>query len=211
MFKVTSKSVSSIIDKYIGLFGENMRPLDYIIVDKKCDISKDAPASLIGPIDGEYGLFINVKDYIFDSEELITSIILHELVHYKLLLDGKQSKDNIHDEAFQELAAKIEKTANISGVTYGMNYVHENIKYKNKTFYPIVITKDGKNVITRINMDKLPYWRKYLKECVEYGDFEGYKIVSPTNKKIFEVIPLTTATNMLDCIEYDENIFHLNL
>lgn len=69
MFKVTEKSIKSFLDKYYSIFGENMPPLDYIIIDKKYRIDDTkAPASMIGPIDGEYGLYLNVRDYILDGQ-----------------------------------------------------------------------------------------------------------------------------------------------
>ncbi len=211
MVKITEKLVKNIIDKHINVFGENITPPNHIIADKKYyfdDIK--APASLIGPIDGQYGLYLNVRDYIFDEKNILIPIILHEMVHYKLLLDGKQSNENQHDENFQELAEKIEKTTGIDGIKYGMNYVHRFLRYKNKTFYPLLIENINGKFITRINRNKIKYWEKYLKESVTLGEIKKFKIGFATNREIFESIPLTNNVGHLNCVPYDDEILSLD-
>lgn len=143
-------------------------------------------------------------------EKIVIPIILHELVHYKLLLDGVQSKEEIHDENFQTLAEKIEQITGVEGVKYGKSYVHEFLKYRNKTFFPLIIENENGKFITRIDRNNKNYWKKYLTKGVEIGQFKSFKIPSPTNRRIFEDIPLTKGTDSLDCVPYDEEIFYLN-
>lgn len=212
MIKVNYKLIKEIIEKYMVYFGENIPMVDHIIVNSKYHLDDvKAPASLIGPIDDEYGLYVNVKDYIFDTEEILVPIILHELVHYKLLLEGKQSKENQHDKAFQALAEEIEKKTNIKGIKYGKNDVHEFIRYKNRTFFPLLIENEQGKLITRVKKDKIKYWENYLKESVELNEIKKFIFLKPTNRKIFEQIPLTEGINQLSCIPYNEDMLHLKL
>ena len=91
MIKVTEKLVSDIIDKYLMCFPHKEKP-DYIIVSKKHKFN-DGKATMLGPVDGEYGLSVNIKDYEFENIETLTAVVLHEMVHFNLLLDEKQTRE----------------------------------------------------------------------------------------------------------------------
>lgn len=211
-FKPTEIFVRSVINKYAKYFSDDFREIEHIIIDDKNEVQSNASATLIGPIEGEFGLAINTCDYIFDSKEIIIPIILHEMVHYMLVLKGLQSEENLHDDTFQTYAKEIEYKTNIKGIAYGLNKVQQSLKYRNTFFSPIIIEMDGKNYITRVNKSDRKFWEQYLKEGVEINKFNSYRMLPKTNKVIYEDIPLTAKRTELECQLLDEDFkAYLNL
>ena len=190
--KVTEKLVSDIIDKHLWCFPHKQKP-DYIIVSKK-DRFNNAKATTIGPIDGEYGISINIKDYDFENIDVLTAVVLHEMVHFNLLLNGKQSKENIHDKIFNDLAKDIEKKTHVKYIAItDDNKIEFFVRDKHKYINVMLFIKDGIKYVTTLPKNKVKYWKKYLKE---YGSFfETYKLFK-SNRSIYKQMPVSKGYNL---------------
>jgi len=206
MYNFTEKEIKEIINEHIHLFG-NIKPPQYTIVLD--DFDCDGYGCTIGPIENEYGIAINIKDFEFDTKEAVIAVVLHELVHYSLLLQGKQSKNDIHDEEFINLAAEIEEKSGIKGVISN-GWIGHLIRNKKKTRNILLVKQDGKWVLTQLKSKKeFNHWKKYLSESVLLGEFDDYKIFT-SNKCIFDCAPLTTKKKFLNAIgicKEDEYMF----
>lgn len=206
--KLTQNLIKEYIDKFLPLFGEMIKPIDHIIINKtlKNDNGTVSPAMLIGPIDNEYGLCLNNLVYKLDEENIVLPIILHELIHYSLLLEGNQNKGDIHDNIFKEKAVEIETLTNFKGVNIDDNYVQRNLRYKNKTFNVIEVFIKEDRFITTVNNKLFEYFKKYLgKESKKLG-IDKYSFFK-TNKSIFEQVDETLNIDALNLIKDNENIF----
>ena len=208
MYKFTEEDIRNIIDENIHYFGITNSP-EHVIVSEDYEINNGGYAQMIGPIDGEYGLAINVRDYTFDSKDAVVSLVLHELVHYKLLLEGKQSKDEIHDEEFLSLAKEIEEKTNIKGIISD-GWISFMIRNKHKCFNLILLKQNDIWYISRLKSRKeMTYWDKYLREGVNVGDYQDYKVFS-SRKEIYDGIPYTTSKTSINAIviqKEDEYMF----
>ncbi len=207
--KITEKIVRDIISSYNHLY-DDIPPIDYIIIGRTKDVTT-SPATVVN-IDDEYALFINTDDYIF-SEDILVPIILHEMVHYYLLLNGKQAKgDEQHNEIFQEKAREIEKETGIDGINSGCNHVQANLRYKNKRFAVIILKKYDTNTlnITLIPDKRFNYWAKYLKLHYKELGFDTYDVFR-TNKQVFGQINSFSDGYDLLCesfaLDEHENVF----
>lgn len=192
MIKVTEKLVSDIIDKYLVCFPHKEKP-DYIIVSKKHKFN-DGKATMLGPIDGEYGLSVNIKDYEFENIETLTAVVLHEMVHFNLLLDVKQSRENIHDEVFNNLAKEIEQKTKIKYIAItGENKIEFFVRDKHKYVNVMLFSKDNIKYVITIPNNNVKYWKKFFKEHDKV--FESYKLFK-SNRNIYKQIPFLNGYDL---------------
>ncbi len=202
MIRVSAKKVREIIENHLWCFNNKQIP-EYILVSKKHDLT-DAKGCLIGPIDGEYGLCVNVRDYIFDTEEALAGVVLHEMVHFNLLIEGNHQHEE-HSDIFNDLAREIAKKSGNQFIVSDENCkIDFFVRYRKKYFNVLLFKKDGNNYLTTIPTQRLRYWKKYMKEGVEIGQFDEY-IFQRSNKCIFEQLPLSDKDDLICCIFDDED------
>lgn len=204
--KITEQKIRDIIAEYNDLY-DNIPPIDYVIIGN-CKNVTTAPA-MVTNVEDEYGMFINTDDYMF-TEETLVPIVLHEMVHYYLLLNGKQSKgDAIHDDTFQQKASEIEEKTDIKGIMYGKNKVHETLRYKNKRQAFVFLKNREKDLlcITKIPEKRIKYWLKYLRSYCKNIGYDEYKVeISNKCLLINNITSFSNGTN-LECnaFELSEN------
>lgn len=187
MYTFTEKDVSEIINDYIGLF-DNIEPPQHIIVDENFECG--GYGVLIGPIDDEYGLAINVKEFEFETKDAVIAIVLHELIHYYLLLKNKQPKKRIHNKEFIKIANELSEKTKIKGIMCD-GWIGCLLREKGVSRNIMLIKQNGIWVVTTLkNENEFEYWDKYLKESIELKEFEDYKLFK-SNRRIFYGIPLT--------------------
>ena len=203
--KITEKLIRGIFNKYNHLF-DYMPEIDYIFIGKKNDMN--VPAALVGPIEGNYGLFINTNDYIFDKNNILP-IVLHEMVHYYLLLKGKQSNGKEqHNDVFQKKAKEIEEKTNVCGVNIGIDDIHISLRYRKRHFNILVLNKNGEDNVymSRIPDDMLNYWIEYLKKYIDELGFSNF-ILFTSNRSFFENIPDNKKSLDLNLLPIPNNDF----
>lgn len=184
--KNTGRKVKEIIEKYIDLFDVNGRIPDFIFIGKNAkDLTEGGFARVTGPIDGMYALGVNTKDYEF-TEEALENVILHELIHYKLLLEDKQPKgDAMHDGIFEEIANNLEVKLNRRGINCKTPYNMMSIKRKKRYDYLIVLHKDSNFVCIKIKEKDLFEWLKIIPDC------DANYVVYKTRRTFSDAFPYT--------------------